>query len=201
MNNDQAQRHDDGLPDDFEMGPLTDQEKQMAQYELEQKMLDALQDGPSTGHYEPTAEELEEQEMIRRAERKPEADDYREDDPADVVEAPPSQEEIDQMAEESAILRAERREQDSRAPRAVPGSYDQPFKCEDDLPANVFCVIQERMGGRVNHTAQMIDDINRQRTGTGYTLITIHDPIPKSPYFLLWLVSTHLRPASGWYVY
>jgi hypothetical protein len=65
----------------------------------------------------------------------------------------------------------------------------------------VFCVIQERMGGRVNHTAQMIDDINRQLTGTGYTLITIHDPIPTSPYFLLWLVSTHLRPASGWYVY
>jgi len=145
--------------------------------------------GPSTGHYEPTAEELEwekasEAERMRIAQR-----------------CEPSQEEIDQMAEESARLAAERREQESRAPRAVPGSYDQPFKCEDDLPAPVFATIQTALAGRSTLTViQQLALIKALQTH-GLTLKRLECPHPTAPYFLLWLVSTHLRPASGWYVY
>lgn len=180
MNNDQGtQQHDDGLPDDFEMGPLTDQEKQMAQYELEQKMLDALQDGPSTGHYEPTAEELE--EVDARAK-----DWQHNQDKAPEGDPEPTQEEIDQMAEESAILRAERRN---------------PFRCEDDLPAPVFATVQAALAGRSTLGAiEQLALIKALQTH-GITLKRLEYPHPTAPYFLLWLVSTHLRPTSGWYVY
>jgi hypothetical protein len=124
-----------------------------------------------------------------------------ESDPADVVEAPPSQEEIDQMAEESARLAAERREQESRAPRAVPGSYDQPFKCEDDLPAPVFATVQTALAGRSTLTVIQQLALIKSLSAHGLTLKRFECPHPTSPYFLLWLVSTHLRPASGWYVY
>lgn len=143
-----------------------------------------------------------------------------EDDPADVVEAPPSQEEVAEMAAECERLRVERegpdvdqkaqdfedrmiqqREREANAPRAVPGSYGSPFKCEDDLPAPVFATVQTALAGRSTLTSLEQIAFIRALETHGLTLTVLDYPHPTKPFFLLQLVSTHLRPASGWYVY
>ena len=168
---------------------LNAEDPKKAQEFLDRNFERPIEDAPSTGHYEPTPEDLEwekasEAERMRIAQR-----------------SEPTQEEIEQMAEESARLAAERREQESRAPRAVPGSYDQPFKCEDDLPAPIFATVQTALAGRSTLTSLEQLALIRALETHGLTLTVLDYPHPTRPYFLFQLVSTHLRPATGWYVY